>query len=148
MRLRDGPARTLLSKKGRSAPLVLIVEDDEDQREMYATYLASQGLHVRTAADGINAVMVARESRPDIIIMDLGLPRVDGWQATRHLKQDPKTSHIPVIACTAQILRGAVVDAIDAGCDGYITKPCPPEDLLVEINRILAKYQGLERREA
>lgn len=129
-------------------PRVLLVEDDGTQRDMYATYLLAQGLGVITAVDGSTAISLAFEFLPDIIVMDLALPHIDGWQATRRLKQDPCTAGIPIIACTAHVLRGAVEEAIDAGCDAYITKPCLPADLLAEIRRLLARNQKPKLRAA
>lgn len=110
---------------------------------MYATYLSTHGVRVKTAEDGPSAVATALESRPDIIVMDLMLPRVDGWQAIRAIKADPHSADIPIVACTAHVLRHAVEDAID---DAYVTKPCPPEDLLVEIQRVLRWKAESKRR--
>ena len=86
-----------LRRVGTASPLVLIVEDDPDQRDMYATYLSTHGVRVKTAEDGPSAVATALESRPDIIVMDLMLPRVDGWQAIRALKADPHSACKPSI---------------------------------------------------
>lgn len=136
------------TRTARAGALVLLVEDDDTQREMYATYLMAQGLHVITAVDGSTAISMAFEFLPDIIVMDLALPHVDGWHATRRLKQDPCTASIPIIACTAHMLRDAVEAAIDAGCDAYMTKPCLPRDLLAEIHHQLRQHpQAKVRRQ-
>jgi two-component system, cell cycle response regulator DivK len=135
------PTRDIHQGPLTTRPRVLLVEDDPTQRDMYATYLLAKGLRVITAVDGSAAISLAFEFLPDIIVMDLALPHVDGWQATRRLKQDACTAGIPIVACTAHILRGSVEKAIDAGCDAYITKPCLPNDLLVEIRRMLAQHQ-------
>lgn len=132
------------SRGRRPRPLILIVEDQVDQRDMYARYLAWRGLRVETAADGNQALSLARGSHPDLIVMDLGLPRLDGWQATRRLKGDLYTRHIPVLACTGHVLGGSLERALDAGCDGWVMKPCLPRDLHKEIHRVLA--QGRQRR--
>ncbi len=108
--------------------LVLIVDDYEDCRDMYAAYLTLAGFHVLKAADGLDAIAIAQRTVPDLILMDLGLPGIDGCEATRLLKADPVTRDVPVIALTAQSLPDA--DALHgAGFDGLITKPCLPDAL-------------------
>jgi len=127
------------SNKRGSAPVVLIVDDDADTREMYSTYLTSQGVRVLLAGDGFTATRVATSLHPDVIVMDLSLPRVDGWEATRRLKADRKTAHIPIIALTGRVSDGRAEWAIDAGCDAYVLKPCLPDHLLKEIRAQLAR---------
>ena len=119
-------------------PLVLIVDDYEDNREMYSSYLDYAGLRVAEAANGTEALSKTSELMPDLIVMDLSLPGIDGWQATRTIKQDPRTRHILVLALTGHALEGASQSATEAGCDGFLTKPCLPEDLCREIQRMLA----------
>ena len=114
-------------------PLVLIVEDFEDAREMYRDYLEFSGFNVETAGDGRQAVEIAREVAPDLILMDLSLPVIDGWQATRILKADSLTSGIPIVALSAHALPGEEDRAREAGCDGFIAKPCMPPDLVTHI---------------
>jgi two-component system cell cycle response regulator DivK len=121
-----------------TAPLVLIVDDYEDNREMYSQYLQFAGMRVAEAANGKEALSKTAELMPDLIVMDLSLPGVDGWQATRMIKQDPKTHDVLVLALTGHALEGASQGAKDAGCDGFLTKPCLPEDLCREIQRMLA----------
>ena len=118
-------------------PLILVVDDSVDNREMYSAYLRFQGLDVVEAANGTEALEHAFERSPDLVVMDLSLPGVDGWQATRMLKADARTKNIPVIAVTGHALAGAPERAAEAGCDGFLTKPCLPEDLLREIHRML-----------
>ena len=118
-------------------PLILVVDDYADNREMYSAYLRFQGLEVVEAANGTEALEHAFGRRPDLVVMDLSLPGVDGWEATRLLKADARTKHIPVIAVTGHALAGAPERAAAAGCDGFLTKPCLPEDLLREIQRML-----------
>lgn len=126
-------------KRRRRTPVVLLVEDEVVQREMYAQYLSAAGLHVVTCGDGLQAVELAVRHRPDIVVMDLALPRLDGWEATRRIKADPRTARTPVVACTARVLGGAAERAIEAGCDGYLVKPCLPDHLLNEVRRMLAR---------
>lgn len=121
------------------APLVLIVDDYADNREMYAEYLVFSGLRVAEAQNGHEALAMAASMRPDVIVMDLALPGVDGWEATRRLKGDGLTRDIPVIALTGHALAGHSRTALDAGCDAFITKPCLPERLLEEIRRMLGR---------
>jgi CheY-like chemotaxis protein len=119
-------------------PLVLVVEDYQDAREMYAAYLQFSGYRVAEAADGLEALDKTRELMPDIILMDLALPKMDGWEATRQLKADDKTKHIPIVALTGHALAGFAEGARQAGCDSFVTKPCLPDALVVEIQRMLS----------
>ena len=120
------------------APLVLVVDDVEHGREIFAEYMEFRGFRVATAADGLEALEKAFDLRPDIILMDLSLPVLDGWEATRRLKQDDRTRDIPVIALTAHALASAHEKAIEAGCNSVVTKPCLPRDLETEVRRQLA----------
>jgi two-component system cell cycle response regulator DivK len=106
---------------------------------MYSSFFAVKGLRFVTAGDGETALQVARDVKPDVIVMDLSLPRVDGWEATRRLKRDARTAQIPIIACTGHAFGAAVERALEAGCDAYVVKPCPPEDLLFEVERALER---------
>ena len=121
-----------------SPPLVLIVDDYDDNREMYSSYLEFAGLRVAEAVNGKEALSKTHELMPDLIVMDLSLPGIDGWQATRAIKRDARTRDILVLALTGHALEGAQESATDAGCDGFLTKPCLPEDLCREIQRMLA----------
>ena len=121
----------------RNAPLVLIVDDYAEGREVCAEYLAFRGYRVATAEDGVEALDKTRELLPDVILMDLSLPRMDGWEASRQLKSDERTRHIPIIALTAHALSSARERAVEAGCDAVVTKPCPPRDLEAEVRRQL-----------
>lgn len=120
-------------------PLILLVDDYADNREMYAEYLVFSGLRVAEAQNGHEALEKAADLRPDVIVMDLALPGVDGWEATRRLKADALTRDIPVIALTGHALAGHSRTALDAGCDAFVTKPCLPERLLQEIRRMLGR---------
>jgi two-component system, cell cycle response regulator DivK len=123
-----------------SAPptLVLLVDDYPDNRDIYVQFLTYSGLRVEEAENGHQALDKAFTLRPDVIVMDLSLPGLDGWEATRRLKQDPRTRDIPVIALTGHALAGHSKVAFDAGCDAFVTKPCLPERLLDEIRTIVA----------
>ena len=122
---------------GDSRPLVLVVDDYQDAREMYAEYLAYSGFRVAEASNGIEALEKAFELRPDVILMDLSLPGMDGWAATRRLKTDERTRRIPVVALTGHALAGASESARQAGCDAFVTKPCLPDELVVQVRRML-----------
>ncbi|MGE0443648.1 MAG: response regulator [Vicinamibacterales bacterium] len=121
----------------QNAPLILVVDDYQDAREMYAEYLQFSGFRVAEARNGNEAVSQAFELMPDLILMDLSLPGMDGWEATRVLKADTRTKHIPVVALTGHALAGASEGAKKAGCDSFVTKPCLPDDLVVEVRRML-----------
>src|SRR6266496_4529815 len=126
-----------MKKKTRKA-VVLLVDDYPDAREMYAEYLEFSGFDIVQAGNGVEAIERALDSHPDVILMDLSLPVMDGWEATRRLKADERTKSIPVLAVTGHALTGVSNDAKKAGCDGFITKPCLPEDLVKEIRKVLA----------
>ena len=124
-------------------PLILVVDDYQDAREMYAEYLQYSGFRVAEARNGNEAVAQAGSLKPDLILMDLSLPGMDGWEATRVLKADAETRHIPIVALTGHALAGASEGARKAGCDSFVTKPCLPDDLVVEVRRMLnAVKQG------
>jgi CheY-like chemotaxis protein len=122
-------------------PLILVVDDYEDAREMYAEYLRFCGFRVAEARNGNEALEQAFSLMPDLILMDLSLPGMDGWEATRQLKSDPRTQRIPVVALTGHALAGASDGAKKAGCDSFVTKPCLPDDLVVEVRRMLGIAQ-------
>lgn len=111
-------------------PVILLVEDFEDAREMYREYLEFSGFSVVTAVDGREAVTKAADVNPDLVLMDLSLPILDGWEATRRLKNDPATSHLTIVALSAHALSLEGERAREAGCDGFIAKPCLPSELV------------------
>jgi CheY-like chemotaxis protein len=115
---------------------ILIVEDNEMNRDMLSRRLERKGYNVLIAVDGEKGVEVARANRPDLILMDMSLPVVDGWEATRRLKADDRLKHIPVIALTAHAMANDRDKALEAGCDEYDTKP-------IELPRLLAKMEAL-----
>jgi two-component system cell cycle response regulator DivK len=114
---------------------VLVVDDDRDARAMYGIYLRHVGCKVRTASDGQVAISKANKSAPDVIVMDLAMPRLDGWTASRSLKSAPSTAHIPIIALSA--VSDAGEGARACGCDGFLAKPCQPDLLWWEIRALL-----------
>jgi len=118
--------------------LVLVVDDFADNREMYSEYLSFSGYDVIEARNGKEAIDAAQARLPDIIIMDLSLPVMDGWEATRRLKADDRTRGIPVVALTGHALAGHSKGAKEAGCDSFLAKPCLPDQLVAEIRRMLA----------
>jgi CheY-like chemotaxis protein len=116
-------------------PLVLLVDDFKDAREMYAELLQLSGFRVAEAGDGEEAVQKANDLAPDVILMDLSLPGVDGREATRRLKASPRTAGIPVA-----IISGMPGDAARGiGADGWMTKPCEPDKLVAEVERLLGR---------
>lgn len=117
-------------------PKILLVEDNELNRDMLSRRLLRRGYEVVMALDGSNALSVAESTRPALILMDMSLPVMDGWEATRRLKANPDLREIPVIALTAHAMEGDRQRALDAGCDDFDTKP-------IELERLLAKIEGL-----
>jgi two-component system, cell cycle response regulator DivK len=122
-------------------PLVLVVDDYDDAREMYAASLMVNGFRVAEAADGAQAVEVAKRLAPDVILMDLSLPGIDGWEATRRLKADPCTRHIPVVALTGHALPSALDAAREAGCDRFVVKPALPDVVIAEVRLAISKRE-------
>ena len=115
---------------------ILVVEDNEMNRDMLTRRLERKGFEVVFTIDGKAGIDMATSTRPDIILMDLSLPVIDGWEATRQIKADPATQSIPVIALTAHAMAGDEKKALEAGCDDYDTKP-------VDIKRLLGKIDNL-----
>ena len=118
-------------------PRVLLVDDYPDAREMYSEYLEFCGFEVVEAENGMEALQRAIDENPDIILMDLSLPVMDGWEATRRLKANARTKDIPVVALTGHALAGHSKGAREAGCDSFLAKPCLPDQLVAEIKRML-----------
>ena len=129
-------------------PKILLVEDNEMNRDMLTRRLQRRGYEVVVAVDGFDGLAVARDQTPDLILMDRSLPIVDGWEATRQLKADPSTRSIPVIALTAHAMDGDKDRAVEAGFDGYVTKPFRIGTLLTAIQEcldgIIAAGQGAQ----
>ncbi len=118
-------------------PRVLLVEDNEMNRDMLSRRLKREGFEVEIAVDGREGVDLARRRRPDLVLMDMSLPVLDGYEATRLLKADPVTSAIPVVALTAHAMTGDRERSLEAGCDEYDTKPVELPRLVGKIRRLL-----------
>jgi CheY-like chemotaxis protein len=121
-------------------PRVLLIEDNEANRDMLSRRLARRGYQISIATDGRQGIAAAQAEQPDLILMDMNLPEIDGWEATRFLKSQPTTRHIPVIALTAHAMISDRQRALEVGCDDYDTKP-------VELSRLLSKIAALIERE-
>ena len=119
-------------------PKILLVEDNEMNRDMLSRRLQRKGYEVVLALDGQSGVEMSQTQAPDLVLMDMSLPVLDGWEATRRLKTDASTRHIPIIALTAHAMSSDREKALEAGCDDYDTKP-------VELPRLLAKIEALLR---
>jgi len=115
---------------------ILIVEDNEMNRDMLSRRLERKGYSILIAVDGAEGIDVTRAQMPDLILMDMSLPIVDGWEATRRIKADDYLKHIPIIALTAHAMANDREKALDAGCEDYDTKP-------IELPRLLAKIEAL-----
>lgn len=126
----------------RRFPLVLVADDFADTREMYAEYLAAAGFRTETAEDGAEAIAKARALRPDVVVLDMTMPNVDGWEAARVLRADPSTQRIVIIAVTGHVLPEHGKSAYEAGCDEYLTKPLSPDALRVAVVRALSSTDG------
>jgi CheY-like chemotaxis protein len=118
---------------------ILLVEDDEDTRQMYAVSLECYGFQIRHARDGLEGVSLAAMVQPDVIVMDLAMPRMDGLEATRRLKNDPATASIPVVVLTALTSPGDCTRALQAGADDFLTKPLDPDALAYRLRDRLAR---------
>jgi two-component system cell cycle response regulator DivK len=141
------PARMSADPKTDNTWTVLVVDDIEDNRVMYAEFLRFSGFRVVEAGNGVEAIKVAMARAPDLIVMDLSLPLMDGWEATRRLKSQEHTRHIPVIALTGHALDGHSEEARNAGCDAFLAKPCLPEALLETVQRILSGRGAVPRHD-
>jgi len=117
-------------------PRILLVEDNEMNRDMLSRRLARKGYEVVMAVDGREGIDMAREGGYDVILMDMSLPEVDGWEATRQLRASPDTADVPIIALTAHAMSGDREKALEAGCNDYDTKP-------IELPRLLSKIEAL-----
>ena len=126
-----------MSDPNTRRPRVLLVDDYSDARDMYRAYLELCGFDVVEAVNGADALLRARDERPDIILMDLSLPVMDGWEATRRLKEDPRTADIPILVLTGQGAAESLLGQGSGPWDGFVAKPCLPEDLVRAIRVLL-----------
>ena len=116
---------------------LLLVEDNELNRDMLSRRLESRGYEVVVAVDGKQALTKVRAELPDLVLMDMSLPEMDGWEATKRIKTNPETASVPVIALTAHAMAGDKEKALEAGCDDYDTKPIEFKRLLTKIEHLL-----------
>ncbi len=116
---------------------ILVVEDTDDNRRILRDLLTNAGFELIEAVDGEKGVAMAAEHRPDLILMDIQLPIVDGYEATRRIKANPDLRHIPIIAVTSYALSGDEAKAVAAGCDGYVAKPFSPRQILAKMREFL-----------
>jgi CheY-like chemotaxis protein len=128
----------MMPVKGESMAKILLVEDNEMNRDMLSRRLTRKGYEVVVGEDGAKGVAMAGSESPDLILMDMSLPEIDGWEATRQIKQAPETAGIPIIALTAHAMAGDREKALSAGCDDYDTKPIELARLLEKIERLLS----------
>ena len=127
----------LFNQADDDAQTVLIVEDQIEMRAINAMYLHHHGFRVLATDNGVEGLEAAREAHPDVIVMDISIPGMDGIRATEALKRDPETEDIPVLIVTAHAYGSMGKRATDAGCDGYLTKPCDPRRILQEVRALL-----------
>lgn len=131
------PARRPVLREGENEPLVLLVDDHEDSRNLYSDPLAKAGMRVAEAVDGEHALLKVMSLMPDVVVMDLAMPVVDGWEATRQIKTHPRTAQVAVIVLTGQVNQDALERAAEAGADVVLAKPCTPDALLMVVDRLL-----------
>ena len=117
---------------------ILVVEDQEDNRQILRDLLGNAGYELTEAENGEEAIAAVDRRRPDLILMDIQLPLMDGYEATRRIRTNPDLKSVPIIAVTSYALSGDEAKALAAGCDGYVTKPCSPRDLLAKVRTYLA----------
>ena len=120
-------------------PKILLVEDNEMNRDMLTRRLHRQGFEVCCAPDGPTGVAMAESERPDLILMDVALGQMDGWEATQLIKARPSTAGIPIIALTAHALASDREKALEVGCNSYLAKPCEPKAVVSEVQRFIGK---------
>jgi two-component system cell cycle response regulator DivK len=131
--------RTLLDPSTPSGHRLLLVEDNEDNRTIYSTLLRHLGYEVIEAQNGVQAIELARSERPDLILMDISIPEMDGWEATRILRGDPVTKAIPIVALTAHALEDDRERAAEVGFSSYLAKPIEPRAVLAEVRRLIGE---------
>jgi CheY-like chemotaxis protein len=138
----NGPstgARRRVVRERATPALVLIVDDSDDTREMYGEFLEHEGLRVIHAVDGDQALWKVIALKPDVVVMDLAMPILDGWNATTQIKARPNTAHIPVIVLTGHVTPEALTRAVDADADAVLAKPCTPKTLFAIVRQLLTR---------
>ena len=131
--------RTGVSVPATPMPHLLLVEDNDMNRDMLRRRLERRGFRITEACDGLEALAAVRHERPDLILMDMGLPRLDGWDATRALKNDPAYADLPIVAITGHVMDADRKRALDAGCDAFYPKPIDLEALLQAVDSLLPR---------
>ena len=126
-------------KPAADDPLILLVDDVEDNLDVYTQFFLHNGWRTATAANGPAALVQASELQPAVMVLDLGMPGMDGWEVARRIRADPKTAGIPIIALTGHVLGDSRRRAKEAGVDEYLTKPCLPQDLAEAVKRHLPR---------
>jgi CheY-like chemotaxis protein len=126
-------------------PLILLVDDDQHGREGWAEFLHECGYRVSQASDGPEALAKVASRQPDLMLVDLGIPRLDGWELTRQIKREPSWQHIKVIALSGLDYPDALERVTAAGCDAFVSKPCEPSRLLALIRGLLARHDPVVR---
>jgi len=121
----------------RVAPRILVIEDTEDNRQILGDLLSSAGYELIEAVDGLEGVAAAEREQPDLILMDIQLPGIDGYEATRRIRAIPALAKVPIIAVTSYALSGDEAKTREAGCDGYVAKPYSPRQLLAKVREFL-----------
>ena len=137
-----GPRDSDVSEKPAPVAKILLVEDNEMNRDMLSRRLQRKGHDVLLAADGMQAILMAESEAPDLILLDMSLPVIDGWEAARRLKASPTTARVPIVALTAHAMAGDREKALAAGCDDYDTKPVDFPGLTAKIDAILKRALG------
>ena len=120
---------------------ILVADDDKDNRAIMAAALTAGGYRVLLACDGLEAIDAALKERPNLILLDMSMPRLSGWDTVKRLKSMPQTASIPVLAFTAYALAGDELKAREAGCDGYVSKPCIPRDVVAKIAETIGRHE-------
>ena len=123
---------------------VLVIEDEQDVAELIRYNLAKEGYEVRVVANGVDGLKQARESRPDMILLDIMVPQLNGWEVCRRLKQEPDTREVPVIMVTGRVEEGDKVLGFEMGADDYVTKPFSPRELLARIRAVIRRGKSVE----
>jgi two-component system cell cycle response regulator DivK len=124
--------------EGGSGPLVLLVDDSEENRALYSEHLVESGFRVNTAVDGLDALDKVAGSLPDVIVMDLSMPDMDGWEAIHRLRDDPAARGIPVVVISGNLYGVDGTGPEEGGCDAYLSKPFPLDDLVAVLHKLLA----------
>jgi CheY-like chemotaxis protein len=136
------PTRKRTGSRAKKQPLILVVDDFPAAREMYGRFLSYSGFRVEEASGGPEAVEKGIALKPALVVMDLAMPGMDGWEAIRRLKADPATHDVRIVVVTGAAYGGGARKAKEAGCDAYLVKPCLPETLLGVVRRLLGAEAG------